>query len=386
MNLQQEIDIRRSEIRTDDYAMSIGELISLYRNKEIDIHPDFQRFFRWTLVQKSRLIESLLLGIPIPPIFVSQRNDGIWDVIDGLQRLSTIFEFLGILKDEDNVSKPPLILQDTKYLPSLKGVVWGDDPLLREQASLSQSTSLIEEKPVSTTSLDVTQRLLIKRAKIQVNIILEGDDKSSKYELFMRLNTGGSNLSFQELCNCMLLSLNRKAYEWLTSLSDEENFKHCVNLTDRAISERYDMELVLRFLVFRSLDETHLRSMGDLNEFLTKKALEMATSTTFNWEKEGEYFKRTFDLLHSTVQGNAFRRYDTIKGRFVGGFLVSVFETIAFGIGYNLDSIDKQAIDVEEKIKLLWQRAEFTEATRSGRSASSRISRVVPLGREVFRP
>jgi len=97
MDLQQEIDARRAEIRSDNYGMSIGELMSLYKDEELDIHPEFQRFYRWSVGQKSRLIESLLLGIPIPQIFVSQRADGVWDVVDGLQRLSTIFEFAGIL-------------------------------------------------------------------------------------------------------------------------------------------------------------------------------------------------------------------------------------------------------------------------------------------------
>src|SRR4051812_21140534 len=120
IDLQQEIDKRRSEIRTDDYAMSIGEWISLYENSELDIHPEFQRFFRWDVWQKSRLIESILLGIPIPPIFVSQRSDGVWDVVDGLQRLSTIFQFVGILKNEKGKPELPLELVETKYLPSLK--------------------------------------------------------------------------------------------------------------------------------------------------------------------------------------------------------------------------------------------------------------------------
>jgi hypothetical protein len=77
IGLQQEIDKTRAEIRTDGYPISIGEWVSIYEKGELDIHPEFQRFFRWSLRQKSRLIESLLLGIPIPQIFVAQRADGI---------------------------------------------------------------------------------------------------------------------------------------------------------------------------------------------------------------------------------------------------------------------------------------------------------------------
>ena len=98
MALQDEIIFKKKDISTDGYPMSIGELINLYKDGELDIHPEFQRFFRWTPTQRTKLIESILLGIPIPSIFVSQRKDGVWDVVDGLQRLSTIFEFIGILK------------------------------------------------------------------------------------------------------------------------------------------------------------------------------------------------------------------------------------------------------------------------------------------------
>ncbi len=116
MSLQQEIDNAREDIRTDGYAVSIGEWISLYEKEEIDIHPEFQRFFRWTPEQKTRLIESILLGIPVPQIFVAQREDGVWDVVDGLQRLSTIYQLVGILKDEEGRSVAPLVLTKNRVL------------------------------------------------------------------------------------------------------------------------------------------------------------------------------------------------------------------------------------------------------------------------------
>ena len=127
MGLDQEIKARRAEVRTDGYPMSIGELINLYRDDELDIHPEFQRWFRWSQEQKSRLIESILLDIPIPSIFVSQREDGVWDVIDGLQRLSTIFELTGDLRDSYGRKLTPLVLTQTKYLPSLGREKLGED-------------------------------------------------------------------------------------------------------------------------------------------------------------------------------------------------------------------------------------------------------------------
>src|SRR5688500_3749264 len=146
MTLEKEIDENRATIRTDAYPMSVGELMNLYRDGELDIHPEFQRFFRWSPLQKSRFIESLLLGIPIPSIFVHQRMDGVWDVIDGLQRLSTIFEFVGALKNEEGDLIPPSTLEPTDYLPSLAGKVWESDDeavaLSRDQQRLIKRAAI----------------------------------------------------------------------------------------------------------------------------------------------------------------------------------------------------------------------------------------------------
>jgi len=234
VGLQEEIDKMRGEIRTDGDSVSIGEWISIYEKGELDIHPEFQRFFRWSDRQKSRLIESVFLGIPIPQIFVAQRPDGIWDVVDGLQRLSTIFQFVGALKNEHGDTLPPLTLERTLYLPSLEGKRWDD-----------------ESHP--DQSLTTAQRLLIKRAKIDVSIILKESDENAKYELFQRLNTGGSMLSGQEVRSSILVMLNQTFYRWLKQLSQDPNFVSCVTLSERALAEQYDMELVLRFIAFRVL-------------------------------------------------------------------------------------------------------------------------------------
>lgn len=370
MSLDQEVEVRRAEIRSDGYPMSIGELISLYRDDELDIHPEFQRFFRWSDEQKSRLIESILLGIPIPSIFVSQRDDGVWDVIDGLQRLSTIFQLVGILKDEDGNTLPPLTLSKTRYLPSMEGKKWEDN----------------EENP--TSSIGNANRLLIRRSKLDVKIILRESSESSKYELFQRLNTGGSQLSDQEVRNAMLLMINPDAYDWISSLGKDENFQACTALSDRMLSERYDLELVTRFLVFRNIEESELSSVGNIGAFLTDRISEMAQSEDFQEmrEREKKAFNSTFSCLASSLEERSFRRYDAEKGKHLGGFLISAFEPIALGIGYNVNSYgsgsDTQKI--EDKVKGLWGNPEFLSRIGSGADTTARIRSNVPLGRQLF--
>jgi uncharacterized protein with ParB-like and HNH nuclease domain len=97
--LAEEIEKAQRLVKTDAYQVSIGEIINMYKDGELVIDPDFQRLFRWEIGQKSKLIESLLLGIPLPSIFVFEKEDSKWELIDGLQRISTILEFMGQLKD-----------------------------------------------------------------------------------------------------------------------------------------------------------------------------------------------------------------------------------------------------------------------------------------------
>src|SRR6201986_3315550 len=97
MTLKHDVDSRRREISSENLSMSVGEMVNLYKDGELNIHPEFQRVFRWTDEQKSRPIDSLLPGIPRPPIDVAVNYHGVWEVIYGVQRLSTIFEFMGQL-------------------------------------------------------------------------------------------------------------------------------------------------------------------------------------------------------------------------------------------------------------------------------------------------
>ena len=374
MSLQEEIDTTRQEIRTDSYSMSIGEWISIYEKNEIDIHPDFQRFFRWSEHQKSTFIESILLGIPIPPIFVSQRDDGIWDVIDGLQRLSTIYEFIGIFRSNNlnentsqNESNSLVALQETTYLPSLKGKKW-DDP---EDID---------------NSLTQAQRLLIKRSKIAVHIIEKESDEMIKYELFQRLNTGGSVATPQEVRNCILLMLNKELFDLIRLLADRESFKSCIALSDKNYQEQYDMELVLRFILLFDKDDESLQKLGgDVSVFLTDRMREMALKEDLNIAYIKRAFDETFNILNQATKDNSFKRYKADGERFLGGFILSAYEVIALGIGYNYQKplpIDQ----VSDRIKSIWSDSTYERWSGAGVNAARRLPILIPLGREKFSP
>ncbi|MEW6348547.1 MAG: DUF262 domain-containing protein [Thermodesulfobacteriota bacterium] len=363
MGLNEEIETMRKEIRTDGYAMSIGEWISLYESKEIDIHPDFQRFYRWSGIQKSNLIESILMGIPIPPIFVSQRQDGVWDVIDGLQRLSTLYQFVGSLKDENGETDAPLRLEKTKYLPSLEGKKWNDP-----------------EDP--DNSLTAEQRLLIKRTKIGASIIMRESDRIAKYELFQRLNTGGANLTPQEVRNCIMVMVNPGFHEWITTLSAHQSFQECIALSEKNRLEQYDLELALRFLVFSTLDIEHFDLSEDVGEYLTDRMVEMATGNDFDAEEAEIRFRETFDHICAALGESAFRRFD--GKNFKGGFLLSPYEVIACGLGFDHPTFPSIE-DTAQRTRDLYSNEVYQKWSGSGVAASRRWPHLIPLGREMFR-
>jgi hypothetical protein len=363
--LQQEIDQNRKKIHTDSYSMSVGELINMYRDRELEIHPAYQRLFRWSDQQKSLLIDSILLGIPIPSIFVSQREDGVWEVVDGLQRLSTLFQLAGVLRGPEGGVVAPLRLCGTKYLAALEGKRWeSEDP---------------------ATALSPTQKLLIKRAKIDVQIVLKESDVSSKYELFQRLNAGGTSLSPMEVRNCLLIMVNPRFAQWIGELASNEDFKAIISQTDNALEQMGDRELVCRFVAFRRLTLEDIRAVGDVSQFLDDRLTTLATNPHFDYDREQGAFEATFRMLREALGVEAFRRFNATKELFEGKFLISVFEVLALGLGYYQPDAKVSAKFVKQVATRIWENPEFTANIGAGVRANSRVQKTIPLGRREFR-
>lgn len=363
MDLQAELVQARKQIVTDGYEMSIGELISLYRSNELIINPAFQRYFRWDESQKTRFIESLLLGIPIPPIFVFQTEKGVWELVDGLQRLSTIFEFTGTLRTDSGEPVKPLVLDGTKLLPSLADKVWEGGP---------------------ENSFTPEQRIEIKRARIRIEILKKESDAKAKYELFQRLNTGGSTLSEQEVRKCTMIMINPKFNDWISELSKYPAFAKTIDQTETAEKMQSDVELALRFIVYRNVK--YIKGF-DVHEYIDEGMLELAGSKSFPIESEGAIFRTTFDYLNEALGANSFKRWD--GDRFIGKFLLSLFETLAVGVSKHVEDLGKfQPSERSEEIKktaiALWSNKNFKENTGAGIRGTTRLNSLMPLAETLF--
>lgn len=352
--LIEEVNKGRLEYVTDGYAMSIGELISNYKDEEIIINPDFQRKFRWTPYQRSRLIESILIGVPIPSIFVYQNDKGKWEVVDGVQRLSTIFEFVGVLKDEYGKLLPKSELIKTKMLPSLESITW--DNLPKEPLQID-----------------------FRRTKIEVKIIKRESHVNAKFEVFQRLNSG-SHLQGQEFRNAALVMLNPEVFEWLKKLANNNDYTNCIDLTDRWKEEFYDYELVLRLFVFSKFASKPIYKVDSfIDEYFiyndTDSILQQITDGIFDLNLEKLRFEMTFMLLNKAKGNEVFK-----KGGRGTQFLESYFEAIAIGLYSNID------IYTELDIEVIINKIECIESQiPKAANTSSRIPLTVKFGKEYFK-
>jgi hypothetical protein len=357
-SLEREIAEARRTISSDGYPMSIGELTNLYRDGELIIRPEFQRFFRWTDLQKSRLIESLLLGIPLPSIFVAQEEGGTWELVDGLQRVSTILQLQGELQDS-----PQLTLRGTKYLPALEGRVW--------------------ESQAAGQGLSEAQRLDIKRSKVDVKIIKRESSPAVKFDLFQRLNSYGSALTGQEMRSALLVAVSPEFFSWIEGLAACEQFVACTLLSERLLDERFDLELVLRFLILHDRPEERLTlgSLRDFTQVLDDESVALAARFPKGISEFDKVFRETFSVIAGNGADRVFRKWDPVRRQFKGSFLNTAFEVFGLGMGFHVARGTPYRTDLLEAAQEFWDEMESGYAT--GKSTEARLIQFIPKGRAI---
>ena len=344
--LEEAIIERRNSLSSDRLDMSFGELMSMYTNNELIIDPEFQRMFRWNIYQRTRFIESLLLGIPIPSIFVAEDKDSRWEVVDGLQRISTIVSFFGLLKNDEQ-EKNSWVLEE------------GD--IIKEFAGLSLS------------KLPLKFQLTIKRASCRIEVIKWDSDHDMRFELFNRLNTGGSLLTEQEIRNCIFRGISVEFTNTINELALSEEFVDLIVPTPKQKEELYLDELVLRFF---SLFENHDGISKNLSEHMTDYMRE-ATKNKDLYQYKIDKFTRTLSLVKTLGR-------QAILGK-NGPLSTSLYDGIFNGIATNLKYYEgSPKVVLQDKVSFLKEDKDFKKTSGSTSGSKERTKKRIVRAVEIF--
>lgn len=363
--LKEEIEEAKRSVNTDAVQITIGEVSNMYTSSELNILPDFQRLFRWTNDRKSNFVESILIGIPIPPVFVYENADGTWELIDGLQRISTLLEFMGVLRDADTGQERRSQLQKTKYLPSLQGLVW-------------------EEKTEGEVAIDKSLQLFFRRARVEFQILKHPSDPKTKFDLFQRLNRGGAYANEQEVRTCSMVLANSDFTQAIRQFVQREDFKNIFQVSAEQINSQKDIEYAVRLIVhtFMDFDRTL-----DVQEFLDAGIVEILT--TRNQEEVISTITWIIETLYRTSGERALFPPSDAAGAVAPRFSLRALEAIAVGIGRNkgaITALTNSDVFVQEKIASFWQQPLVSEMSVSGLRGTVRLQRTIPFGAVWFHP
>lgn len=297
-------------IRVDPKSFSLRNVLDMIADGDLDLAPDFQRMKVWTTKQKSRLIESILLRIPLPAFYFSSDSNGYMQVVDGVQRLSTINDFVR------NNGFPLQHLEyldkelGGKYFNGEKGIentVWG--------------------KRINTT-------------QIIVNVIDPQTPSRVKFDIFKRINTGGTPLNAQEIRHCMSGNRSRELLLRLTSLN---SFNLATNERMTGHIRMADRELALRWVAFTLLDlgqNEDITKYDSLEDLLNLTANAIDENNNINLDELVSRFNITMHLSHIIFEGEAFRKsiYKT-QQRFP--INKALFEAWGVSLGKYIDHADE---------------------------------------------
>jgi hypothetical protein len=331
----------------------------------LQIRPEFQRLFRWTDEQKSRLVESVLLGIPLPSLFVAQSAEGKWELVDGLQRVSTLLQLQGLLLGQDGRLLPPLELLATRFLPHLENHSW---------SGFNDTEALTE-----------AQKLDIRLSRLDIKVIKRSSDPKAKFDLFQRLNSFGSTLTAQEVRSAMMAGLNPEFLAWVTRLANEESFKSCVALNDRQRDEQYDIELVLRFLMLHNINEVVRSRLSDFPSRLDDWAAYTARHFGHAAPPLEHTFRETFSYLAISGDETLFKKWDVARSAFRGGFLNTSFEVIALGAGYWIAHGSSPRTSAQDAAREFSALLSGAHRFATGLATADRLVKTIPLGRKLMR-
>jgi len=325
-----------------DYTLEV--LYQKWINGEIVI-PSFQRSFVWNIVQSSRLIESFMMGLPIPPVFFYVQSDQKNVVIDGRQRLQSVFYFFEGYFGESDISN--------KREFRLEGI--------------NENSKWHKKRFIDFEEAD--QRKL-KNAVLRTILVRQlhpDQDHTSIYHIFERLNTGGTPLQDQEVRNCVFSGTFN---DLLVELNKYKNWRKIIG-KPKPDTRQKDVQLILRYM---SLFHNSLKYQKPMKDFLSK-FMDMNRNPPDNFiQEETSRFKSTCDLLIKQLGERPFNPK--------GAMNPSVFDSIFIAFAKHLDS---DQLDMKKRVLKLRTNIEFKKYTSEATTdADVVLCRLELAERELF--
>ncbi|MBI4307052.1 MAG: DUF262 domain-containing protein [Chloroflexi bacterium] len=314
---------KQRELVTSVVDYNLSTLADLIASNTIDMAPRYQRRFRWDTKRQSRLIESFLMNVPVPPVFLNEDQYGKYSVIDGKQRLTAVYEFL----------RGRLRLEGLEVFSDINGQTY------------------------DTLPADL-QTIIKTRPTLRAVIILRQSDVEIKFEVFKRLNTGGIRLNPQEIRNSTYPGpLN----DLILQLSEHTRFHALLGITNRQRSaiflEMRDAEFVLRFFTFRDNWEEFSKGMQPsmdqfmaLNQRMGRQELDDLKTSFLN----------TIDAVAAGFGDKAFQRWETSRQKWRSQVLASLFDAQMFAcLGIDPDTLRRHHPAILAGMRQLFENTEF---------------------------
>lgn len=276
--IQLELERQRQRVDVEHVDMTIRELVRMANDGELIRSPEYQRKFRWHDANESKLVESIFLGLPVPAIYVAANANGSWELVDGLQRVSTLIHY---------VADP---IEDVKSLESIDK----DSPLrlhgLEKLSSFNDKLFL---------DLPTPMRLAFLKRMLRVTALSDKSDLEVRFDLFERLNTGGVALSPQEVRACVYKGRFRDV---IKMLADDPKFVDLIKLQAKRNNDGTREEQVLKFFAYL---ERRDNFKGAVKSFLNDYA--EALSKQEDFDARIALFGEVVSRLHALVNGPLLR-------------------------------------------------------------------------------
>jgi len=336
--------------------------------------PVFQRNYVWDLTRASKLIESIIIGIPVPQIFLYERSKNEFLVVDGQQRLMTIYYFIKrrFPKKEkryelrrifdENGKIPDTVLYDDGYFSDFKLKLPEKLPDKRNRLNKLNYETLGEYK--NTFEMRTIRNIVIKQN-------FPPEDDSAIYEIFNRLNSGGMNLTPQEIRTCLYHS---NFYEMLYRINLEEGWRRLIGIPEPDMHTK-DVEILLRGFAMLINGHNYRPSM---TKYLNKFSNDAKSFSV----QEVDYLERLFISFLDSCQNLSERAF---KGK-TNRINISMYESIFTAVcraAYDNRSLNIASIN-EERLSSLKNDEEFINATQSETASKLNVETRLRRSQEIL--